>query len=100
LCVLKSVDTSFDNGREFCAHEKLASVLKAKTYFATPYHSWERRLNEQTNGLVRQYFPKKKSFGNISHEQVQFVEDKLNHRPRKCLVLKHHLRFSTKLVIK
>lgn len=76
---------TFDNGTEFCGHEKLASSLEAKTYFATPYHSWERGLNEHTNGLVRQYFPKKQPFDIISHDQVQSVADKLNHRPRKCL---------------
>ena len=76
---------TFDNGTEFCGHEKLAATLGAKTYFATPYHSWERGLNEHTNGLVRQYFPKKQPFDNISHNQVQGVADKLNHRPRKCL---------------
>jgi IS30 family transposase len=79
---------TFDNGTEFCGHEKLAATLKAKIYFATPYHSWERGLNEHTNGLVRQYFPKKQPFDNISQKQVQGVADKLNHRPRKCLNFK------------
>jgi IS30 family transposase len=52
-------------------------------YFASPYHSWERGANENLNGLIRQYFPKGSSFENITKEQVQEVENKLNDRPRK-----------------
>lgn len=76
---------TFDNGKEFSLHQTLASVLEAKIYFAKPYHSWERGLNENTNGLVRQYFPKKVSFDSITEQELQNVENKLNHRPRKCL---------------
>ncbi|HIO50639.1 TPA: IS30 family transposase [Candidatus Poribacteria bacterium] len=75
----------FDNGREFCMHQTLADTLGAKIYFATPYHSWERGLNENTNGLVRQYFPKQTPFDNISHDELRSVVEKINHRPRKCL---------------
>lgn len=74
-----------DNGKEFAMHEKIASLLKASVYFAKPYCSWERGLNEHTNGLVRQYFPKKTSFDTISDEEVQIVENLLNSRPRKIL---------------
>lgn len=74
-----------DNGREFAHHEQIAADLKADFYFANPYHSWERGLNENTNGLVRQYFPKKMAFAGITNEQLQDVEDKLNNRPRKTL---------------
>jgi len=74
-----------DNGKEFAMHEKIASNLDAKVYFAKPYCSWERGLNEHTNGLVRQYFPKKTRFDTISEEEVQIVEDLLNSRPRKIL---------------
>ncbi len=63
----------------------MASVLEAKIYFAKPYRSWERGLNENTNRLVRQYFPKKMPFDSITEEELQNVENKLNHRPRKCL---------------
>jgi len=49
---------TFDNGKEFAEHEKVAEALKADIYFAHPYHSWERGLNENSNGLLRQYFPK------------------------------------------
>lgn len=74
-----------DNGKEFAGHQAVARALQADFYFATPYHSWERGLNEHTNGLVRQYFPKGTDFREVSPAQVQAVEDRLNHRPRKVL---------------
>lgn len=76
---------TYDNGKEFSHHEKIAQALNTQCYFAKPYHSWERGLNEHTNGLVRQYLPKKTSFKDVTHEQLQSIADKLNHRPRKCL---------------
>jgi IS30 family transposase len=74
-----------DNGKEFCEHELIAAGLQARLYFAHPYSSWERGLNENTNGLVRQYFPKKYEFAKISDQDLQQVEDLLNNRPRKTL---------------
>jgi len=74
-----------DNGKEFCDHELIAAGLQARIYFAHPYASWERGLNENTNGLVRQYFPKKHDFASITNAEVQRVEDLLNNRPRKTL---------------
>jgi len=74
-----------DNGREFAAHAEIAEALSADFYFAHPYHSWERGLNENTNGLVRQYFPKGSDFTAITDEQVQAVAARLNERPRKTL---------------
>ena len=74
-----------DNGKEFCEHELIAAGLQARVYFAHPYASWERGLNENTNGLVRQYFPKKYEFARISNQDLQQVEDLLNNRPRKTL---------------
>jgi IS30 family transposase len=74
-----------DNGREFANHQQIAVRLETDFYFAHPYHSWERGLNENTNGLVRQYFPKQMAFASITDEQIQAVEDKLNNRPRKTL---------------
>ena len=74
-----------DNGKEFCDHESIAAGLQARVYFAHPYASWERGLNENTNGLVRQYFPKKYEFAKITHQDLQQVEDRLNNRPRKTL---------------
>ena len=67
-------------------HETIKEHLDADVHFAHPYHSWERGLNENTNGLIRQYFTKGSSFGNITDEDVEAVMHKLNHRPRKTLI--------------
>ncbi len=74
-----------DNGREFAHHQSIAQHLKADFYFAHPYSSWERGLNENTNGLVRQYFPKKSDFSKIIDRQIEKVVERLNNRPRKTL---------------
>jgi len=74
-----------DNGKEFCDHELIAAGLQARIYFAHPYASWERGLVENTNGLVRQYFPKKYDFAKFTAKELQQVEDLLNNRPRKTL---------------
>lgn len=77
-----------DRGKEFSGYEKISKVLKADWYFAHPYSSWERGLSEQTNGLVRDYWPKKARFDTITPEQVAGVMEQLNHRPRKTLGFK------------
>lgn len=74
-----------DNGKEFARHQQIAEKLDLNIYFARPYHSWERGANENTNGLIRQYFIKGSSFDDITPEKVQWVQDKLNNRPRKRL---------------
>lgn len=74
-----------DNGKEFAGHQELTQRLDAQVYFAKPYHSWERGLNEHTNGLVRQYFPKGTEFASLNQDDVQKVESLLNERPRKVL---------------
>lgn len=76
---------TFDNGKEFSEHDFIARCLQAKVYFAHPYCSWERGLNENHNGLLRQYFPKKTNFLKVSQVQVDDAIYLLNHRPRKCL---------------
>jgi len=76
---------TYDNGKEFALHQQISQKLDACGYFAHPYHSWERGLNENTNGLIRQYFPKGRDFTDITDVEVQNVMDKLNNRPRKCL---------------
>lgn len=73
---------TFDNGLEFSGHEVIAKGLNADIYFAHPYASWERGINENTNGLIRQYFPKETNFNNVTDEQIRFVMDRLNSRPR------------------
>ena len=74
-----------DNGREFARHQQIAAKLKADFYFAHPYASWERGLNQNTNGLVRQYFPKDSDFTTITEESIEHVMQRLNQRPRKTL---------------
>ena len=74
-----------DNGKEFSRHQEVSHCLKTSFYFAKPYHSWERGLNEHTNGLVRQYLPKKQSFNDITNEDIERIEFLLNNRPRKVL---------------
>jgi IS30 family transposase len=74
-----------DNGKEFADHKAVATALEADIYFAHPYSSWERGLNENTNGLIRQYFPKHRDFTSITEAEVNHVMERLNHRPRKCL---------------
>ena len=74
-----------DNGKEFAGHREVAAGLSAGFYFATPYHSWERGLNEHTNGLVRQYLPKATDFIDLHDARVRQVQDLLNGRPRRVL---------------
>ena len=76
---------TYDNGKEFALHMDIAEVLEADGFFAHPYHSWERGLNENTNGLIRQYLPKGSDFNQLTSAQVEQIMDKLNNRPRKCL---------------
>ena len=76
---------TFDNGKEFAEHHKLAETLGLSVYFADPYKSWQRGTNENTNGLIRQYFPKGTDFTGISHHEVARVEKLLNERPRRRL---------------
>jgi IS30 family transposase len=77
-----------DNGKEFADHERMAKDLQAEVFFAHAYSSWERATNENTNGLIRQYFPKKRSFASIDQREIDFVMERLNNRPRKCLGFK------------
>lgn len=76
---------TFDNGKEFTEHEAIAKALGADCYFADPYSSWQRGLNENTNGLLRQYFPKGQSLDAVTDKDVAFAVNRLNTRPRKCL---------------
>ena len=84
----KTLTITADNGKEFAGHETIKEQLSANVYFAHPYCSWERGLNENTNGLIRQYFTKGSSFENITDDEVEAVMNKLNHRPRKTLKFK------------
>ncbi len=83
------VDTLMaDNRKEFTQHEALADALDARFYFAHLYAAWERGLNEYTNGLVQQYFPKRRDFTTITETEVRMIMDKLNNRLRICLGMK------------
>lgn len=89
---------TYDNGREFADHEGMASDLDARIYFAHPYASWERGLNENTNGLIRQYFQKQRDLTTVTEKEVEEAMEKLNHRPRKSLGFRtpYEVFFNTK----
>ncbi len=74
-----------DNGLEFAKHQTIAKKLKCDYYFCHPYSSWERGLNENINGLIRQYIPKGSSFEHLTAKDIKRIENRLNHRPRKSL---------------
>lgn len=76
---------TFDNGKEFAGFKQLERGLKIRSYFAWPYHSWERGTNENTNGLLRQFFPKGMDFRQVHQPELDKAVDLLNNRPRKCL---------------
>lgn len=77
-----------DNGKEFAGHKQISESLKTRFFFAHPYSSWERGTNENTNGLIRQYFPKDRNFKTISNDEIRMVMNRLNNRPRKSLGFK------------
>jgi IS30 family transposase len=81
----KVLTITSDNGKEFSGHEEIANKLKADFYFAHPYSSWERGTNENTNGLIRQYFPKNRDFTTITQQEIDMAMKRLNNRPRKRL---------------
>jgi IS30 family transposase len=79
---------TFDNGSEFARHQYIAQQLEADIYFAHPYSAWQRARNENMNGLIRQYLPKKTSFAGLTRKAVHSIVNALNNRPRK----KQHFR--------
>lgn len=85
---LRRLTITCDNGKEFTNHLEIARRLQTEVYFAHPYASWERGTNENTNGLIRQYVPKTDDFSNVTADQISFIKERLNHRPRKCLDFK------------
>ena len=76
---------TLDRGKEFADHAQVTADIDVQFYFALPHHPWQRGTNENTNGLLREYFPKGESLARVSEERVQEVYDKLNRRPRKRL---------------
>lgn len=79
---------TYDNGSENYYHQEVNFHLKTKSYFCKPYHSWEKGAIENTNGLIRRFIPKKTDLAQFSQEQLDQIENLLNHRPRKCLGFK------------
>ena len=79
----KSLTITLDNGLEFAGHEVIAQGLGADIYFAHPCASWERGINENTHGLIRQYFPKGTDFKEVSDEHIKQGMERLNNQPRK-----------------
>ena len=77
-----------DHGKEFADHAQIAESLQLKFYFAHPYAAWERGTNENTNGLLRQYFPKKSDLQFVSNKKIEKAMSRLNFRPRKCLAFR------------
>jgi IS30 family transposase len=73
---------TLENGLEFSDHKRIAKSLDLRVYFAHPCSSWERDINENTNGLIRQYFPKGVDLNEVTQEQIEFVMGRLNNRPR------------------
>ncbi len=84
----KVLTITSDNGIEFVHHETIAKTLDSDFFFADPYSSWQRGTNENTNGLVRQYFPKRTDFAAVPDEAIRDVADRLNNRPRKVLAFR------------
>ena len=74
-----------DRGKEFSNHEELTRDLGVEFYFPLPHHPWDRGTNENTNGLLREYFPKGQDITDVGDEEISFIVDQLNKRPRKCL---------------
>ncbi|MGQ6551069.1 IS30 family transposase [Serratia sp. JSRIV001] len=83
FCEFKTLTA--DNGPEFSQHEEITKITGATVYFARPYHSWERGLNEHTSGLIRRFYPKGTDFNQVTHRKVAALEHLLNTRGRKCL---------------
>jgi IS30 family transposase len=81
----KKLSITYDNGKEFAEHRIIEYETKMVVFFAHPYHSWERWSNENTNGLLRQFLPKKTDFKDTAEEQLQYYTELINQRPRERL---------------
>lgn len=83
--IIQLMTITYDNGSEFCWHDKVNKALNMKSFFCNPYSSWEKGTVENLNGLIRRFFPKGTDFAKITDEQIQQVEDWINNRPMKVL---------------
>jgi transposase, IS30 family len=93
---LHTNSVTLDNGKEFANHAQISKALDIDIFFADPYSSWQRGTNENTNGLIRQFFPKSTRLDNITEEQTRRVEYLLNNRPRKSLGFKTPLQVESR----
>ena len=79
---------TFDRGKEFSGYLKIEEKLECKTYFCDPYCDWQKGTNENTNGLLREYYPKGMDLSQVNEEELELVQSRLNNRPRKCINFK------------
>lgn len=87
---------TLDNGKEFVKHEELTNSTGTVVFFADPYSSWQRGTNENMNGRLRRYVPKKTSFHNLEQTELDDITEELNNHPRKCLQYKKSVEAFTK----
>ena len=83
--IIQLLTITYDNGSEFCWHDKVNKELNMLSFFCNPYSSWEKGTVENINGLIRRFFPKGTDFDTITDEQIQYVEDWINNRPMGVL---------------
>jgi len=86
--ILRVKTLTYDNGKEFARHVHVDQELQSTGYFARPFASWERRSNENLNGLLGQYIPKKRAMSTVTDEEIRMIQYRLNNRPRKRLGFK------------
>jgi len=83
--LLFKISMTYDNGTEMAEHKFITQKTGMDIYFAHPYSSWERGTNENTNGLIRRFYPKKTDFNSVDQQDLDCLQDYLNNRPRKVL---------------
>ena len=86
--MVRVITLTYDNGKEFAGHIQIDQALDSTSYFARPFASWERGSNENFNGLLRQYVPKKRSLNTVTEDEITMIQNRLNNRPRKRLGFK------------
>lgn len=79
---------TFDRGKEFAGYEKIEKELNCKTYFCDPYCAWQKGTNENTNGLLREFYPKGMDLSKVDEDELSYYLTIMNDRPRKCIQYK------------